>query len=204
MECQSVITRKVSDLLGCTQENAATLLRYFKWNQEKCIESYLENPEVISEAAGIKLDSENKPKLMSIPGFSCDICCNDEPGLLSLALACQHRFCIECYREYLTRKILKEGESRRIQCPGDCSLIVNESILELIVDETTLVKYKQLLLRTFVDDQTFIKWCPAPNCETAIECKISRNKLKEVVPTVKCLCGWNFCFGCSLDQYPGY
>lgn len=44
-----------------------------------------------------------------------------------------------------------------------------------------------------------MKWCPAPNCEYAIECAVATRSLDVIVPTVQCACGHVFCFGCSLD-----
>jgi ariadne-1 len=52
-----------------------------------------------------------------------------------------------------------------------------------------------------VDDQPFLKWCPAPNCEDAIECKVASTQLKEKVPTVKCTNNHSFCFGCLLPDH---
>jgi ariadne-1 len=98
------------------------------------------------------IDDVKKPKFKCIDGFMCDICCNDEKELQTLALACNHRFCKSCYEEYLTRKIVQEGESRKIQCPGNCSLIVNETTIEMVVSSAVLDKYltKNLLLDTVI------------------------------------------------------
>jgi len=62
-------------------------------------------------------------------------------------------------------------------------------------------RYTSLLIRTYVDDNIFLHWCPAPNCEYAIECKIHDYELQKLVPTVKCKCGNNFCFGCGLPDH---
>lgn len=58
-------------------------------------------------------------------------------------------------------------------------------------------------MRTYVDDKWFIKWCPFPNCESAVECHIAENQLQEIVPTVSCKEPHTFCFGCShTDHQP--
>ena len=56
-------------------------------------------------------------------------------------------------------------------------------------------------MRTYVDDNIYLKWCPAPNCEYAVECKVHQDQLKELVPAVTCRCGHTFCFGCSLPNH---
>lgn len=56
------------------------------------------------------------------------------PTIQTLALACDHRFCTECYSNYLEQKIKSEGESRRIQCmEGKCNLVVDEKTVGLLV-----------------------------------------------------------------------
>jgi len=51
-----------------------------------------------------------------------------------MALGCSHRFCKDCWTEYLVGKIKGDGESARIQCMGEgCSRIVREEIVDDIV-----------------------------------------------------------------------
>lgn len=61
--------------------------------------------------------------------------------------------------------------------------------------------YKTLLNRTYVDDSAILRWCPAPNCQNAIECHVSARKLRTVVPSVVCDCGHHFCFGCGNPSH---
>ncbi|KAI8814532.1 hypothetical protein BJ742DRAFT_746543 [Cladochytrium replicatum] len=191
----------VAGILGCLEEHAATLLRHFRWNKERLIEKYMETPEDVCASAGVILDEHTRPKCVVVPGFMCDICCNDEVGLESLALQCGHRFCRDCYSHYLNQKIGEEGESRRIQCMmNGCKVIVDENTIGLLASPQVNQKYHRLLVRTYVDDNEFYRWCPAPGCEYAINAPgIPQSGLREVVPTVKCKCGTTFCFGCGLS-----
>ncbi|KAJ3277018.1 hypothetical protein HDV01_000070 [Terramyces sp. JEL0728] len=189
----------VCNILGCTKENASTLLRHFKWNKERLIESYMENEELVKKEAGVIMDIR-EPKLITVPGFSCDICCNDEENLSTFALSCEHRFCVDCYEHYLTDKI-KEGESRFITCAAECNLIVDEKAIQLLVKPEICQKYNILLLRGFVDDHKSLHWCPFPNCENAVKCMISKAQLDTIVPTVECSAGHRFCFGCGEKDH---
>jgi ariadne-1 len=57
------------------------------------------------------------------------------PTIQTLALACGHRFCTECYTCYLTQKIKLEGESRRVQCMEEkCNLVVDEKTVSLLIE----------------------------------------------------------------------
>src|SRR5947207_545623 len=41
-------------------------------------------------------------------------------------------------------------------------------------------RYVTLLNRAYVDDNDFLKWCPAPNCEYAVECHVPVSQLDHV------------------------
>ncbi|KAI8927296.1 hypothetical protein BC831DRAFT_398800 [Entophlyctis helioformis] len=194
---------QVAAILGCSEPAAATLMRHFRWNKERLIESYMDDSDAVLLAAGVVMDDASKrPRAVPVDGFVCDICCNDAPGLPTLALSCHHRFCLDCYSMYLAQKITEEGESRHIRCPASgCQIIVDEKTVEMSVSPATYKKYGDLLMRTYVDDSQFIRWCPAPNCEYAVECKVRQQQLKEIVPTVTCKCGHVFCFGCGLPNH---
>ncbi len=62
-------------------------------------------------------------------------------------------------------------------------------------------RYQLLLNRTFIDDSGIMRWCPAPNCELAVECHVSIRQLNRTVPTVRCGAGHEFCFGCGHDSH---
>lgn len=126
----------VAGILGCLPQHAATLLRHFKWNKERLIERYMEDPEAVSEKAGVVVDSTKQPKFIVIKGFECPICCMDDDDMQTIALHCGHRFCKNCYGAYLNEKIAEQGESRRIQCmEAGCKLVVDENTVRMLVDD---------------------------------------------------------------------
>ncbi|KAI7866800.1 uncharacterized protein EV154DRAFT_453990 [Mucor mucedo] len=197
---------QVSIILGLSTEDAATLLRYFRWNKEKLFEQYMESSEKVLRQAGVSSVSNLRHALVlarDVGGdFMCEICCDDSPDMETISISCGHRFCKKCYTHYINQKIREEGESRRIQCPeNNCPVIVDEKTVALLVDNETNLKYHELLNRTFVDDNDFLRWCPAPDCEYAIECTVPSTSLNSIVPTVQCLCHCRFCFGCGLDDH---
>lgn len=135
-------TKEVSSILGLSAEGAAILLRHFKWNKERLIEQYMDHSQEIQENSGIDTITNGVPKTTTIDGFVCDICCEDEPGLQTFALKCDHRFCLGCYCHYVTQKIKEEGESGRIQCPADkCKVLVDSKAVAFLSNEATLHRY---------------------------------------------------------------
>ncbi|CAG8688994.1 3430_t:CDS:2, partial [Acaulospora morrowiae] len=190
----------VSNILGIQKQHAATLLRHFRWNKERLIERYMDNSEEVLKQAGVITDDSRVPRFVKVPGFTCEICCDDDEDLDTLALSCGHRFCHNCYEHYLTQKIKEEGESRRIMCmANNCNVIVDESTVELVPIHYT--RYRTLLNRTYVDDNESLRWCPAPSCEYAVECHVPQTSLTSIVPTVECFCCHRFCFGCGLPDH---
>lgn len=137
---------EVSKVLSQPPEATAILLRHMRWNKERLIDQYMEKTEEVLEAAGLGQDATtNPPKLQKIPGFCCDICCDDSPNMDTFAMKCGHRFCVDCYRQYLYTKIQNEGEAARIRCPGEgCTRIVDSKSLDLLVTDEIRDRYVTL------------------------------------------------------------
>ncbi|KAM0787626.1 hypothetical protein ACM66B_003692 [Microbotryomycetes sp. NB124-2] len=191
----------VTDMLHLKPESAAVLLRHFAWKKDKLIEAYMEDSDATLTLAGIH-ETGTQPRIKRMRGFTCGVCYNDDDDQETLALSCDHRFCRDCYTHYVESKIVQDGESRRIQCMNSkCTVIVDEKTVEILVSSEAMQKYRKLLNRTYVDDNTHLRWCPAPGCENAIECAVAPRQLDVIIPTVTCACGNMFCFGCSEDDH---
>ena len=134
---------EVSNILGQPPEAAAILLRHLRWNKERLIDQYMEKTEEVLESAGLGQDAAtNPPKVQEVKGFVCDICCDDSPHLDTFAMKCGHRFCVDCYKQYLSTKITDEGEAARIRCPGEgCTRIVDSKSLDLLVTHDLQSRY---------------------------------------------------------------
>ncbi|OAQ25430.1 RING finger domain-containing protein [Linnemannia elongata AG-77] len=202
ISAQANASNHVAGILDLSTEQAAALLRSFKWNKERLIERYMENPQEILDQAGVVLDSDKITITERPTGFLCEICYDDSPVGGALGLSCGHVFCHGCYEQYLTQKINEEGECRRILCPeSGCSVLVDEANIKRIISPSTLTKYRRLQDKAYIADLDNLRWCPAPNCENAVECRLAHHNFDTVVPTVSCACGHDFCFGCGLDNH---
>lgn len=70
--------------------------------------------------------------------FECPVCCTEyskeTTSSSSYALGCGHRFCRDCWSEYLKGKVQNEGESVRIQCmESGCDRVVREEVVDEMV-----------------------------------------------------------------------
>ncbi|KAF7732490.1 hypothetical protein EC973_003235 [Apophysomyces ossiformis] len=199
---------QISSILTLPKAATRSLLQYFCWNQETLLERYMESPNDTLQLAGVKLNQDilSFMRAVDLPdsSFMCMICCSDGPEMETVSLSCDHRFCKDCYQQYVSQKICMEGETRRIECPQDkCNVVVDSKLVRLLMDNKTFLKFEALLNHSYVNDKRYLRWCPAPDCENAIECHIPHNVFTSVVPTVRCLCGYSFCFGCgSADHQP--
>ena len=133
-EQQDEQTNEVAAILSQPPEATAILLRYMRWNKERLIDTYMEKPEELLETAGLGQDASDIPSTTKVKGFTCDICCEDDDELQTYALKCGHRYCVDCYVQYLTSKIKDEGEAALIQCPtSGCNRIIDSKTLEFLV-----------------------------------------------------------------------
>lgn len=197
---------KVVRLLGVKSCEAAALLSAYKWHDDTLIERYVENPVNVLNSVGIVLHKNGEYRLDRVPrGFMCIICCEgveEQPDMKTFALSCGHRLCSSCYGNYVTEKIIENGQSRHIRCFGlKCPLVVVEDAIKLLVSDDVYKRYRDLLTKCYVEEMSSLAWCPSPNCEYAIECSSRRSDLNVHTPSVKCLCGFEFCFGCGQENH---
>ena len=128
---------EVAMIIGQPPEASAILLRHARWNKERLIESYMDKQEKVLEDAGLGRNPSSIPKITIVKNFTCEICCEDSPGLSTFAMRCGHRYCVDCYRHYLSQKITEEAEAAKIRCPGEgCNRIVDTKSLDLLIDDS--------------------------------------------------------------------
>ena len=64
-------------------------------------------------------------------------------------LECGHLFCTQCWTEYLTTKIVDEGASQMIECPGACNIVVDDqTVMNLITDPRYLMDNGKYLMES--------------------------------------------------------
>lgn len=68
-------------------------------------------------------------------------------------LECGHRFCTQCWGEYLTTKIMEEGVGQTIACAAHgCDILVDDAtVMRLVRDAKVKLKYQHLITNSFVE-----------------------------------------------------
>lgn len=187
------IIDQVKSVTGLEDSSAvAILLRKYKWNKERLIDAWIEDSDRVLKNAGLFLD-EKPSDVGSDEEVECLICLEDCPIKEMFGLGCGHRYCESCWKGYLENAVKQGARSINTKCPArNCPYIIHERHFKKFVDEKAFQSYSKFLLRSFVDDNSYTKWCPSPGCENAIQCeRISRR------PPVVCVCGFKFCFRCA-------
>eukprot|EP00667_Euglena_gracilis_P005970 EG_transcript_6019 len=194
---QHEIVQNVSELLNVTPGAAASILRHFRWNYDDLSQKYFEDPEKLRKALGLDL-GKAKPFEYGQPGTSttCQICFDEVPSSSSLALNCLHWFCRDCWTHYLCGKVDDGPSCVQTHCPAPkCWQAVDEVLFQELLPSEALGRYRRFLLRSFVEDNPYIRWCPSPHCNKAVLCRDAKRLL------VRCLCGYRFCFVCGEEAH---
>ena len=124
----------------------------------------------------------------------CDICKTTylvSENKFTENLKCKHRYCNECWTNYIVNKI-NGGDVINIKCMAfECSEILTEEFIKKFIKTKVLLdKYENFKLRYHVLRDPNNKFCPYPGCDS-YAIKKDDNKF------VKCIKnGHKFCFEC--------
>ncbi|RZF37256.1 hypothetical protein LSTR_LSTR008228 [Laodelphax striatellus] len=180
------------------------LLNHFRWDKEKLMERFYDGDQeqLFAEARVINPFNRNsqvinRPKpnrRQSTSGTEeCEICFTVLPNSLLTGLECGHRFCMGCWCEYLTTKIMEEGVGQTIACAAHgCDILVDDaSVMRLVKDSKVKLKYQHLITNSFVECNRLLRWCPSPDCNNAVRVHYVDAR------AVQCKCQHVFCFQCG-------
>jgi len=189
------------------------LLNHFKWDREKLMECYYDGDQdkLFSEAhvispfkktlGGGSSSARKRTTRASAAACSaeslCEICYLSIPQNMFTGLECGHKFCSQCWAEYLTTKIMDEGMGQTIACAAHgCDILVDDqTVMELVTDPKVRLKYQHLITNSFVGCNRLLRWCPMPDCGHAVKVQYHDSK------PVTCACGHIFCFACGENWH---
>lgn len=194
LAAKNALVSDVADTLNLSHTKASMLLRKNGWNKERLVSAYFEDAAKVEAQAGLVKEGSGGSQGEEAE-VECAICSDDVAWADTHALGCGHRYCKECWGDYLEDRISKGKEGVFSQCPGlDCSVMVDDDSIELLVDATWYGKYATAIVRSFVEDSNSLRWCPAPRCENSV-------KAHGHVLTVTCDCSFKFCFNCNEEAH---
>jgi len=80
-----------------------------------------------------------------------------------------------------------------------CSESIPDGDIRALTDDEDYQKYKRFRELTELNSQATCRWCPKPDCETAV----IANPDDPEFPCISCTkCSFQFCYDCSCDWHP--
>eukprot|EP00455_Lapot_gusevi_P033531 TRINITY_DN3667_c0_g1_i1.p1 TRINITY_DN3667_c0_g1~~TRINITY_DN3667_c0_g1_i1.p1 ORF type:complete len:508 (+),score=78.56 TRINITY_DN3667_c0_g1_i1:116-1639(+) len=192
---QTEVTEEVKELLGVSHADAGVLLRAYRWKKSKLVDDWLQDPDKVRRKNGVKrglLSQEVQISESETGTFDCPVCTNAVQFADTYIMECRHRFCRQCWANWLRAEMEKGPTAIFSLCPAfKCGDVVPETVFSEFLTPAEFERYNQYALSSFVQGSANIKWCPGPNCGRAVE-----------YPTggandVTCVCGYRFCFACE-------
>jgi len=205
-------TKSVSTVLAVSEAEAAILLRHFDWNSINANDQWFADEEKVRNAVGLLLQPDDKhetkeEKMEELT--TCPICFYDFKirDMKSLKY-CDHLFCQDCWRTFIHTSINHDGAGcLNLRCPHQgphqgprCRGIVSEDmVFSLGLSEEDTKKYRSYLVRSYVEQNSMVKWCPAPDCPYCVEVDSANSNVthEEVV----CNCSHKFCWNCLEESH---
>uniref|UniRef100_A0A8C7ZW24 RBR-type E3 ubiquitin transferase n=1 Tax=Oryzias sinensis TaxID=183150 RepID=A0A8C7ZW24_9TELE len=157
--------REVNEVIQNPATITRILLSHFNWDKEKLMERYFDGnlDKLFSECHVI--NPSKKPRIRppintrsSAQDMPCQICYLNFPNSYFTGLECGHKFCMQCWGDYLTTKIIEEGMGQTISCPAhSCDILVDDNtVMRLITDSKVKLKYQHLITNSFVELKTVL------------------------------------------------
>ncbi|GLJ47795.1 hypothetical protein SUGI_1009440 [Cryptomeria japonica] len=198
-ERQEKAMESVSSICCLSQAESRILLQHFKWRVADLMEEWFQKEQRVRKESGLFHKASVK-QLRADEQSYCSICMDARFITDMKALACAHYFCKPCWVNYIQISIRENGIGcLSLRCPEPkCGAAVGEdTVLCLITEEQDRTKYGQFLVRSYVEESKRIKWCPAPECEYAVELQDGISQCYDVT----CKCSYNFCWSCSEEMH---
>ncbi|KAL3519131.1 hypothetical protein ACH5RR_021720 [Cinchona calisaya] len=190
---------KISSLLSVSREASIRLLCRSNWNVDIVQEEWFADEEKTRKVCGL---SENYPstiilgKETSQKNFFCGICLENYKKKKAVPAACGHQFCRNCWKNYISISINDGRGCLMLRCPQpSCGMAVGQDMINSLASNAEKKKYKNYIIRSYVEDKKNIKWCPAPGCDFAVEYSGYNSNYD-----VTCDCSRGFCWNCCLED----
>jgi ariadne-1 len=224
-EVQAAV-KSVAGMLEVSSDDAEAMLLARKWDRERLLELYLEDTPAERRHAGLEDEGAGAAAAAEDAGVrrgqmvDCDICFDTVEGHQMLSLACGHRACARCWREFLLQQLRSRAASAvdaRCMQTG-CSSIVTHSFITSIEDTlraggsmeagglaspgalsgvgaSLLPHWNRALHRNYVEHNRNLRWCTGKGCNQAFQAVTAPRD-------IECgSCGSTLCLRCGVDAH---
>uniref|UniRef100_A0A1J3E640 RBR-type E3 ubiquitin transferase n=3 Tax=Noccaea caerulescens TaxID=107243 RepID=A0A1J3E640_NOCCA len=186
---------RVSMVLSISQVEAIILLLHYHWSVSKVHDEWFADEERVRRTVGIL-----EGPVVTTPDdgeLTCGICFESFLPEEILSVACGHPFCPTCWTGYISTTINDGPGCLMLRCPEpSCPAAVGQDMFEKLASQEDKEKYYRYFLRSYVEDNRKMKWCPSPGCEHAIDLSAGTGSYD-----VSCLCSHSFCWNCTEEAH---
>ncbi|KAF2616447.1 hypothetical protein F2Q68_00038375 [Brassica cretica] len=187
---------QVSMVLSISEVEASILLLHYHWSVSKVHDEWFADEERVRKTVGI-LDGPVIPTPDDSGELTCGICFETFPPEEILSVACGHPFCSTCWTGYISTTINGGPGCLMLKCPEpSCPAAAGQDMFEKLASKEDKEKYYRYFIRSYVEDNRKMKWCPAPGCEHAIDFAAGTGSYD-----VSCLCSHSFCWNCTEEAH---
>ncbi|CAL9213873.1 unnamed protein product [Arabidopsis halleri] len=186
---------RVSVVLSITDVEASILLLHYHWSVSKVHDEWFADEERVRRTVGIL----EGPVVPTPDGreLTCGICFESYPLEDIVSASCGHPFCTTCWTGYISTTINDGPGCLMLKCPDpSCPAAIGRDMIDKLACKEDKEKYYRYFLRSYVEDNRKMKWCPAPGCEHAIDFAAGTESYD-----VSCLCSHSFCWNCTEEAH---
>lgn len=189
-----VCIKNIKELFATSEDGAITLLKTYKWNEDKLQQDYFTNDKAVLQKCYLAPDP--KAKIKSGSQTDCLICFTSLKDRPVDKLSCGHIFCSDCWAMYVAAAVNSGKDCVLTRCPlVGCPIIVPKSIFDKYLPENLRRDYIKHVCKSYTDENKAMRWCPSPGCRfLAIN-----ESLAQV--DITCKCGYVFCFSCGDESH---
>ena len=133
----------------------------------------------------------------------CKICLDDIVNPVEME-KCKHKFCRECFTDYLNN-LINQNDINDISCPEEkCTDSLDFNFFSQYLSEDQLIKYNQLKTRNEISRDKLKIFCPLCNSYAKIDSpnKYDPNNKSYIKSKLVCQKGHEFC-SCGRPQHEG-
>ncbi|CAH2038804.1 unnamed protein product, partial [Thlaspi arvense] len=186
---------RVSMVLSISEVEASILLLHYHWSVSKVHDEWFADEERVRRTVGL-LEGPVIPKPDG-GELTCGICFESFLPEEIVSVACGHPFCTTCWTGYISSTINDGPGCLMLKCPDpSCPAAVGQDMFEKLASKEDKEKYYRYFLRSYIEDNRKMKWCPAPGCEHAIDFAAGTGSYD-----VSCLCSYSFCWNCTEEAH---
>lgn len=199
------VDKKMSELsesLNLSKADAGLVLQEFNWDSTRLLENFYDKSEEYLQKAGVSTNPVKK--IPESKKMTCSICYDDYPSDQFFALGCGHAFCVTCWRDYLGHRAnntTAAGMLNTVCMQKDCKLKVNKDLWEKLTMKKDFEKYQYFLLKSYVDSDLRLTFCPNPKCDRLLRFTQDLVSYRPREEAMCQSCGSLFCFACGLESH---